>query len=48
MVLILPEEIWYSRVAVDEVKTLVEQHLLKGQPVKSMLYPVKHNLKRKL
>ena len=42
MVLILPEEIWYDRVAPNEVKTLVEQHLLQGQPVKSMLYRVKH------
>lgn len=47
MVLILPEETWYSRVASHEVKTLVEQHLHRGQPVKSMLYPAKHNLKKK-
>ncbi|VEP13814.1 Ferredoxin, 2Fe-2S [Hyella patelloides LEGE 07179] len=42
MVLILPQEIWYNKVSPDEVKILVEQHLLKGQPVKSMLYRVKH------
>ena len=47
MVLVLPEETWYSRVAPHKVKTLVEQHLDRGQPVKSMLYPVKHNLKKK-
>lgn len=46
MVLILPEEIWYSRVTANEVKTLVEQHLDRGQPVKSMLYPTKHSPKK--
>lgn len=44
MVLILPEEIWYDRVSLDGVKILVEQHLLKGQPVGAMLYRVKHPL----
>lgn len=37
MVLILPEETWYSRVRVDEVATIVEQDLQGGQPVRSML-----------
>ncbi|MDJ0576908.1 MAG: (2Fe-2S) ferredoxin domain-containing protein [Xenococcaceae cyanobacterium MO_234.B1] len=44
MVLILPEEIWYDQVSRQKVKILVEQHLLKGQPVGSMLYRVKHPL----
>lgn len=43
MVLVLPEEVWYSRVTANEVKTLIEQHLDRGQPVRSMLYPAKHN-----
>ena len=47
MVLILPDAIWYSRVAPHEVKILVEQHLHKGQPVRSMLYPVKHTSKKR-
>lgn len=38
MVLILPEEIWYSRVHPGEVSAIVEQHLLGGKPVKAMLY----------
>ena len=42
MVLILPDEIWYSKVSPNEVKAIVEQHLLKNQPVESMLYSVKH------
>ncbi len=28
MVLILPEEIWYSQVSPDKVKAIVEKHLL--------------------
>ena len=47
MVLVLPEETWYSGVAPHEVKTLIEQHLHRGQPVKSMLYSAKHNLKKR-
>ena len=42
MVLILPEEIWYDRITPNEVKILLEQHLLEEQPVESMLYRVKH------
>ena len=29
VVLILPEEIWYTQVSSEQVKILVEQHLLK-------------------
>ncbi len=47
MVLILPEEIWYHQIAPDKVKILVKQHLLKKQPVQSMLYPVKHPKREK-
>ncbi|MGB3237501.1 MAG: (2Fe-2S) ferredoxin domain-containing protein [Geitlerinemataceae cyanobacterium] len=38
MVLILPEEIWYSKVHPGEVIAIVEQHLLGGKPVNTMLY----------
>jgi (2Fe-2S) ferredoxin len=38
MVLILPEEIWYSQVHPGETIAIVEQHLLGGKPVKAMLY----------
>ena len=47
MVLILPEEIWYQQISPDKVKILVEQHLLKEQPVQSMLYFVKHPSEKK-
>ena len=42
MVLILPEQIWYSQISVDKVKVIVQQHLLENQPVASMLYRLKH------
>jgi (2Fe-2S) ferredoxin len=38
MVLVLPDMVWYSGVQPDEVRLLVEQHLLGGQKVKQMLY----------
>lgn len=44
MVLLTPEQIWYSAVHASEVPTVVEQHLLGGCPVKSMLYPKYHQL----
>jgi (2Fe-2S) ferredoxin len=33
MVLLLPEEVWYSHVQPDDVPRIVEQHLGQGQPV---------------
>lgn len=38
MVLVVPEETWYSGVQADEVPTVVERHLQNGRPVYSMLY----------
>ena len=38
MVLVQPEEVWYSRVQPDEVPAVVERHLIGGEPVKAMLY----------
>ena len=38
MVLVMPEETWYSGVQVVEVATVVERHLRGGRPVHSMLY----------
>ncbi len=42
MVLIIPDEVWYDHVQVDEVAAIVEQHLLGGKPVLMMLYPKFH------
>lgn len=38
MVLILPDEIWYSHVQPEHVTQIVEQHLRQGRPVKARLY----------
>jgi (2Fe-2S) ferredoxin len=38
MVLILPEEIWYSHVQPQDVPKIVEQHLRQGEPVQEKLY----------
>jgi (2Fe-2S) ferredoxin len=38
MVLVQPEEVWYSGVRPDEVPAIVERHLQGGEPVKAMLY----------
>ncbi|WP_414623970.1 (2Fe-2S) ferredoxin domain-containing protein [Calothrix sp. CCY 0018] len=38
MVLILPENVWYSNVHPSEVQKVIEQHLLGGCIVKQMLY----------
>jgi (2Fe-2S) ferredoxin len=42
MVLVLPEEIWYSGVYASEVPAVIERHLQGGRPVQSMLYPKYH------
>ena len=38
MVLVLPEQVWYSGVRPQEVPAVVERHLKGGIPVKGMLY----------
>jgi (2Fe-2S) ferredoxin len=43
MVLVLPEEIWYDRVQLIEVKAIAERHLRQGQPVRGMLYRKFHS-----
>lgn len=42
MVVVTPEQVWYSRVHPDEVPAVVEKHLVGGQPVAAMLYPKLH------
>lgn len=38
MVVVLPEQIWYSRIQPAEVPAIVERHLKGGKPIKAMLY----------
>lgn len=42
MVLVTPEQIWYSSVQPSEVPVVVERHLLAGRPIAAMLYPRFH------
>jgi|ERR687885_1923188 (2Fe-2S) ferredoxin len=42
MVLVTPDQIWYSAVHPKEVPLVVERHLQGGHPVVSMLYPKYH------
>ncbi|MDY6805816.1 MAG: (2Fe-2S) ferredoxin domain-containing protein [Cyanobacteriota bacterium] len=46
MVLVLPEEVWYCGVRVEEVPVIVERHLLGGVPVKGMLYRKFHPVEK--
>ncbi|MFM2312809.1 MAG: hypothetical protein RLZZ04_2085 [Cyanobacteriota bacterium] len=38
MVVIEPEQIWYSQVHPDEVETVIQQHIIGKVPVQAMLY----------
>jgi (2Fe-2S) ferredoxin len=42
MVVVMPDQIWYSRVHPSEVPVVVERHLQGGHPVESMLYRKYH------
>jgi (2Fe-2S) ferredoxin len=42
MVLVTPEQIWYSRVHYSEVPILVQEHLAGNKPVQAMMYPKFH------
>ena len=44
MVLVMPEETWYSGVDLDAVRMIIEQHLRLGKPVVSLLYRQFHPL----
>ena len=38
MVLVLPEEVWYSGVSAEEVAAITDRHLRGGKPIEAMLY----------
>jgi len=42
MVLVLPEEVWYSRVRPADVLPIVEEHLKRGKVVTRKLHPEFH------
>lgn len=38
MVLVMPEQVWYSGIYPEEVASITDQHFQGGKPVKAMLY----------
>jgi len=38
-VVVYPEQVWYGGVTVDDVKEIVEKHLVGGEPVTRLLLP---------
>jgi (2Fe-2S) ferredoxin len=38
LIVVYPESVWYAHVTVDDVKEIVESHLIGGQPVQRLLY----------
>ena len=48
MVLILPDEIWYCHIHLNDVPLIVEQHLKGGQVVTQKLYPRFHHTRKSI
>jgi (2Fe-2S) ferredoxin len=50
MIVVYPENVWYSGVTVDDARAIFEEHLLGGKPVERLLYrpakPGKNKLPR--
>lgn len=42
MVVVEPDRTWYWQVHPDEVKAIIQQHIIGKAPVKAMLYPKFH------
>lgn len=42
MVLVEPDQVWYSQVHPDEVNQVIQQHLVNQIPVQEILYPKFH------
>lgn len=42
MVVVEPDQTWYSQVHPDEVDTVIQQHIIGKSPVKAMLYSKFH------
>jgi (2Fe-2S) ferredoxin len=42
MMLVLPEQVWYSQVHPDEVGEIIDRHLKNGKPIAALLYPKFH------
>ncbi|MEM6425138.1 MAG: (2Fe-2S) ferredoxin domain-containing protein [Cyanobacteria bacterium P01_H01_bin.119] len=42
MVTVMPDQVWYCRVSIQDVPDIVEHHLQNGEPVKRLLHPRFH------
>lgn len=42
MVVVEPDQTWYSQVHPEEVDTVIKQHIIGKSPVKAMLYSKFH------
>lgn len=38
VIVVYPESVWYANVKVEDVKEIIESHLIGGQPVERLLY----------
>ena len=38
-VVVYPEQVWYGHVTVDDVKEIVDKHLVGGEPVERLMIP---------
>ncbi|WP_404371820.1 (2Fe-2S) ferredoxin domain-containing protein [Corallococcus coralloides] len=45
-VVVYPEGIWYGGVKVEDVPTIVEEHLVQGRPVERLLMPFNKKAER--
>ena len=36
-VLVYPEQIWYGGVTLDDVEEIIQQHIIKGNPIKKLM-----------
>ena len=46
MMLVLPEEVWYSGVCAEEVTAITDRHLRGGKPIEAMLYRKFHRVSK--
>lgn len=46
MVLVVPEEVWYSGICEEEVAAIADRHLRGGKPIEKMLYRKFHRLSK--
>ncbi len=38
LIVVYPDQVWYAKVQIDDLKEIVEEHLLKDRPVERLFY----------